>query len=170
MKPSNDLSYILNNSDGFNPELLTLALNSSVVSVLVTDNRLYDNPIIYCNKAFENVTGYNREEVIGLNCRFLQGQQRDLENVIAIRRGLREGTDVEVVIRNFKKDGTAFYNELHISPVRNSSGAITHFIGIQLDVTNRERNIQETGCKTPVQKEKRLKGFLSVLRLLLPFK
>lgn len=168
MEENNDLSYIINNVEGFNSELLRIALNSSVVSILITDNRLYDNPIIYCNMAFEYVTGYTREEVIGLNCRFLQGPERDIECVTAIRQGLREGKDIEVTIRNFRKNGSVFYNELHISPVRDSSGAITHFIGIQLDVTNR-KNDGELAADTQAVAKKGLKGIFKELLLLLPF-
>lgn len=85
MKLANEFEDILGNSDGFNPEMLKLALNSSVISILVTDNKLPDNPIIYCNSAFEKVTGYSREEVIGLNCRFLQGTERNNKKALAIR-------------------------------------------------------------------------------------
>jgi two-component system phosphate regulon sensor histidine kinase PhoR len=162
----NNLADILNGAEGLNTELLKLALNSSIVSILITDNRLPDNPIIYCNKAFEHVTGYSREEVIGQNCRFLQGQERDDVGALTIRQGLIEGSDVEVVIKNFKKDGCAFYNELHISPVRDSLGTITHFIGIQLDVTERE-NI-ELSSPAHIEQDKWFNSFLRAIRSLLP--
>ena len=162
----NELADILKGAEGLNTELLKLALNSSVVSILITDNRLPDNPIIYCNKAFEHVTGYSREEVIGLNCRFLQGKERDNESALTIRQALKDGRDVEIVIKNFKKNGYEFYNELHISPVRDLSGTVTHFIGIQLDVTDRENiALSRSGH---IERHKGFKGFLRAIRHLLP--
>ena len=166
---SNDVSNFLSNPDGFNPELLKLALHSSILSILVTDNRLPDNPIIYCNPAFETITGYSRDEVIGLNCRFLQGSEQHSESALAIREALMEGRDVEIVIKNFKKDGSVFYNELHISPIRDSEGTISHFIGIQLDVTS-GKDLKRSGSHYTTPREKGLKGFFKAVGLLIPFK
>lgn len=79
-------------------------------------------PLIYINPAFEATTGYALEEVYGRNCRFLQGDDRDQESVYALRRALREGKSCTVILRNYRKDGTMFYNELNLSPIHDNNG------------------------------------------------
>jgi diguanylate cyclase (GGDEF)-like protein/PAS domain S-box-containing protein len=107
--------------------------------VLITDPRQPDNPIIYSNAAFERLTGYGAREVIGRNCRFLQGAGTDVQAVRRIRSALQAGKTTRETLVNFRKDGTTFINELTISPVRDSDGHITHFVGIQSDITERQR-------------------------------
>lgn len=113
------------------------AVAASSQGVLITDPTRHDNPIIYCNPAFEKITGYSRDEVIGRNCRFLQGTDRDQEPISELRGAIDEGREINVVLRNYRKDGTMFWNELSISPVRNNDGMVTHIVGIQNDITNR---------------------------------
>jgi len=132
---------ILGNEPG-SLKLLKAALDSSISGIIITDNRLNDNPIIYCNKAFEQLSGYQRAEVIGRNCRFLQGKERDQEARQAIREAVLEGKSVTVELRNYRKDGTLFWNELYISPINGEDGKVTHFIGVQNDVTRR-KNAEE---------------------------
>ena len=164
---ANNFAENISGSEDFNPELLINALDASVMSLLLTDNRLPDNPIVYCNKTFEKVTGYSMEEVIGLNCRFLQGKQRDIDKALAIRHALAAGENITIQIRNFRKDGSAFSNELHISPVKDFTGVITHFIGVQLDVS--EKPISELSSSRYIkERDKRLKGLLQALKSLLP--
>ncbi|TDS06782.1 PAS domain-containing sensor histidine kinase [Sphingobacterium paludis] len=114
------------------------ALDASVDGVVITDNKLPDNPIIYCNQAFCDITGYSMDEIIGHNCRFLQANDRNQEVRRTIADAIKEGKACQVDIRNYKKDGSLFFNELSISPVYDEDGNITHFIGIQNDITRRK--------------------------------
>lgn len=120
-------------------ELLTAALNSSISGIIITDNQLRDNPIIYCNHTFEKMTGYSRHEIIGRNCRFLQMDDREQPERASLRRAVEEGRECLVEIRNYHKNGTLFWNELYIAPIKNKDGIITHFIGIQNDVSRRKK-------------------------------
>jgi len=120
-------------------ELLTSALDASISGIIITDNQLPDNPIIYCNKAFERLTDYRRSEIIGRNCRFLQQDDRQQAERELIRETVKQGQPSKVVIRNYKKDGTLFWNELYISPIKNKLGKVTHFIGVQNDITRRKK-------------------------------
>lgn len=112
------------------------ALAAAPVGILIADAQQPDLPIIYANPTFEQLTGYSQAEVLGRNCRFLQGPQRDQPEIQQVRTALKEGRICEVTLRNFKKDGTMFWNQLHIAPVRNDAGTITHFIGAQKDVSS----------------------------------
>lgn len=123
--------------------LLLQALDASISGIILTDNRLPDNPIIYCNKAFENLSGYNRSEIIGHNCRFLQKDDRDQQERKLLREAIKNGQSCVVDIRNYKKNGTLFYNELYMSPIKDESGQVTYFIGVQNDVTLRKKAEQE---------------------------
>lgn len=124
-----------------NINLYKQALDSSNSGIVITDNLLEDNPIIYCNKAFENITGYTREEIIGRNCRFLQGEDRNQDERKEIRTHIDKLQESRTVIRNYKKNGELFYNELFISPVVDDQGNVTNFIGVQNDITS-EKTIQ----------------------------
>jgi PAS domain S-box-containing protein len=105
--------------------------------ISVADATQPDFPLLYVNPAFEVMTGYSFEEVLGKNCRFLQGSEHDQPASTLIREALRDGRETVAVLKNFRKDGTAFWNELSLSPIRNREGALTHFVGIQTDVTSR---------------------------------
>jgi PAS domain S-box-containing protein len=122
-----------------NKRLYDRALAATSCGIVISDARCFDNPIIYCNPAFLEITGYSQEEVIGRNCRFLQGHDTDPIAVEQIRQSIRTGQEVRVVLKNYRKDGTVFWNDLRISPVRDSSGKVTHFIGIQTDITERKQ-------------------------------
>ncbi|MDM7326689.1 MAG: PAS domain S-box protein [Thermosynechococcus sp. Uc] len=115
------------------------AIIASTNGIVITDYRQPDNPIIYANPAFERITGYRLAEVIGKNCRFLQGRDRHQPGTEAIRNALEKGQSCRVVLRNYRKNGQPFWNELAISPIYNEFGEITHYIGIQSDVTERQR-------------------------------
>jgi diguanylate cyclase (GGDEF)-like protein/PAS domain S-box-containing protein len=119
--------------------LLQRSLEASYNGVVIVDACISDMPIIYVNPAFERITGYNKTEVLGRNCRFLQGESRDPMRVEEIRRGLSQARDVHVVVRNFRKDGQSFWNDLYISPILNEQGVITHFVGVQNDISEQKR-------------------------------
>ena len=119
--------------------LFSIAVNHVTSGVTVADARNPEFPLIYVNPGFEKITGYVAEEVIGRSCRFLQGQEKDQPDLEILRTALKNGESCTVRLRNFKKDGSLFHNELHISAVRNKAGQLTHFVGIQLDVTDRVR-------------------------------
>ncbi len=103
--------------------------------ITISDARIPELPLTYVNPAFERMTGYTASEVCGRNCRFLQGTDRNQPAVAEIRQSLLEGKDARVVLRNYRKDGTLFWNELYLSTIRDHDGGITHFVGIQNDVT-----------------------------------
>ncbi|XFA73301.1 PAS domain S-box protein [Thermosynechococcaceae cyanobacterium Okahandja] len=115
------------------------AIVASTNGIVITDYRQPDNPIIYVNPAFERMTGYRALEVIGKNCRFLQGGDRHQPGAEAIRNAIAKGQSCRVILRNYRKNGKPFWNELAISPIFNEVGEITHYIGIQSDVTERQR-------------------------------
>ncbi len=140
MNSSSDLP--LSGNDPANIKLLMAALDSSISGIIITDNIQYDNPIIYCNKAFEELSGYSREQVIGRNCRFLQGNERDQQGRSRIGNAVSEGEAITVEMRNYRRNGEFFWNELYISPIRGEKGKVTHFIGVQNDITRR-KNAEE---------------------------
>lgn len=113
------------------------AILSTRMPMIVTDNKQPDNPIVFANKAFCELTGYSKDEILGSNCRFLQGPETDKSEVARIREAVETGEDVASELLNYKKNGETFWNALFVSPVRNSDGEITHFFGSQLDVTRK---------------------------------
>ncbi len=117
--------------------LTVRAIEASSVGVVIASATLPDLPIIYVNPAFETITGYSAAEVLGRNCRFLQGDERDQDALHEVRAALREGRETFVTLRNYRKDGQMFWNELHIAPIADADGYITHFVGLQNDVTRR---------------------------------
>ncbi len=115
------------------------AIAASSNGIVITDPNQPDDPIIYVNPAFASMTGYSAQETLGRNCRFLQGTEREQPALEELRAALRDGRRCKVVLRNYKKDGTLFWNELSISPVRDKEGKLVNFIGVQEDVTERKR-------------------------------
>ena len=121
------------------------ALDVAAEGVTIADARLPDRPLIYANEGFERMTGYPVAEVMGRNCRFLQGPDTDGEAVDEIRAALAGNRECVVEILNYRKDRTTFWNRLSITPVRDGSGEVTHFIGVQSDVT--ARRLAEDGLR-----------------------
>ncbi len=111
------------------------AVRATRMSMIVTDPRQYDNPIVFANDAFLHLTGYSRLEVTGRNCRFLQGPETDPASVDRIRAAVREAADIKVDLLNYRKDGTTFHNALYVGPVRDETGAVVYFFASQLDVS-----------------------------------
>jgi two-component system, NtrC family, sensor kinase len=115
------------------------AMAATSTGIVISDATNPEHPIIYCNPAFEKMTGYKRREILGKNCRFLQGSDTDPEAVKIIRQALQTESECQVTLKNYRKDGTAFWNALSISPVRDRTGKLTHFIGVQRDITDRKQ-------------------------------
>jgi diguanylate cyclase (GGDEF)-like protein/PAS domain S-box-containing protein len=115
--------------------------------IVVTDPTRPDNPVVYVNPAFEQLTGYTADEVIGHNCRFMNRNDRNQSELEVLRHALSEGQSIRVRVRNYRRDGSLFTNELSVSPVRDESGAIRYFVGIQKDVSENEefkRRLQDS--------------------------
>lgn len=119
-------------------DVLKAAVMDSRDGITISDFALPDNPLIFINPAFERMTGYSLEEVIGKNCRYLQGSDTEQESqLIIIRDAIKNRQPCLVTLRNYRKDGAMFWNELSMSPIFDSEGELTHYIGIQKDVTDR---------------------------------
>jgi PAS domain S-box-containing protein len=123
--------------------LLDRAVAASSNGIVITDPNAPDDPIVYVNPAFERISGYAAEEVGGRNCRFLQGEDRAQPALDELRGALSEERECRVVLKNYRKDGTPFWNELYVSPVQDEEGKLTNFVGIQNDITQRRRTEEE---------------------------
>ncbi len=119
--------------------LLERAVTASTNSIVITDPTQPNHPLVYVNPAFEKTTGYTAEEALGRNCRFLQGEDRDQPALGELRAAVSEGRHCTVVLRNYRKDGTRFWNELSVYPVRDEEGGVANFVGVQNDITERIR-------------------------------
>lgn len=116
------------------------AIRATRMSMIITDPRQADNPIVFVNDAFLRLSGYERHEVLGKNCGFLQGPKTDKATVDQLREAIAEKVDVSVDILNYRKDGSTFWNALFISPVSNDRGELLFFFASQLDVSDRKRS------------------------------
>lgn len=121
-------------------ELYRRAMDEATIGITITDPSLPDNPMIYVNDQFTEMTGYDRSEVLGRNCRFLQGEQTDQQSVALIRRAIDEERPISEIIVNYRKNGEPFYNGLDVMPVRDDSDEVTHFLGFQRDITEFVQN------------------------------
>ncbi|GJM06442.1 MAG: hypothetical protein DHS20C10_01760 [marine bacterium B5-7] len=125
--------------------LAVRALDAANDGVTISDALAPDLPLIYVNRAFERLTGYDKEEILGRNCRFLQGNLPPQQNLVQVRHALENFTNCRVRIKNMRKDGSTFWNELSLSPIFDDVGRATHFVGIQKNVT------KEVGYKEHIQ-------------------
>jgi PAS domain S-box-containing protein len=119
-------------------ERRTQAIDEAPVGITITDPAQADNPLIYANDAFVALTGYPREEALGENCRFLQGENTDPDRVAAIREAVDAREPISIDLKNYRKDGTEFWNHLEIAPVCDDTGEVVNYIGFQQDVTERK--------------------------------
>ena len=125
--------------DAYLQALRERAVIATDITFTITDPRKPDNPLVWVNPSFTRVTGYEQDDVVGRNCRFLQGPATDPAAVDEIRRAIAERSTVTTTLLNYRKDGTAFWNQLSISPVFDGSGDLVSFVGVQTDVTERVR-------------------------------
>lgn len=131
--------------------LMFQAVEAARNGVVITDPNRQDNPIIYTNRAFTEITGYGPDEILGQNCRFLQGEDRAQPALDDVRLALKDRRAITAVLRNYRKDGRRFFNELTISPVRDNEGRLVAFVGIQNDITAR------------IEAEERISDFYSIV-------
>ncbi|MDQ2050040.1 bacterio-opsin activator domain-containing protein [Natronolimnohabitans sp. A-GB9] len=124
------------------------AINEAPVGIVISDPDREDNPLVYINDAYEEITGYDYDEVVGRNCRFLQGEDTDEAVVAEMAAAIDEQRPVTVEVKNYRKDGSEFWNEVTIAPVRDESGQVTHYVGFQNDVTARKEAELELEART----------------------
>ncbi|MER0171908.1 MAG: PAS domain-containing protein [Nitrosomonas sp.] len=137
------MDFIVEKDPGLIPQVLSKILDSCVNGVTLADPDQEDMPLVYVNKAFETITGYTLAETVGRNCRFLQGDEHDQAGVKQLKEGIKNRKPVEVVLRNFRKNGELFYNHLLVSPLFDSHGNLLYFLGVQLDITPKIRAEEE---------------------------
>lgn len=143
-----NLSQIQQNVKELPDQLLLMyrAVESTRNGVVITDPNRPDNPIIYCNPAFAEMSGFRIDQIIGRNCRFLQRDDREQPEISEIRNAIAAAKPITTTLRNYRKNGQIFWNELTVSPVHDASGRLINFIGIQNDVSARkeaERRVSE---------------------------
>lgn len=114
---------------------LMSALSGSQQNFAISDPSLPDNPIVYVSQGFLQLTGYTLDQVLGRNCRFLQGPGTDQSAVDIIRKGVREGTDTSVCLLNYKADGTPFWNQFFVAALRDAENNVVNFVGVQCEVS-----------------------------------
>lgn len=132
---------------------LVRSIQQSQHSFVITDPSLQDNPIVFASDDFLNLTGYSREEVLGRNCRFLQGTDTDQRKLDEIRKCLSSGDDVSVTLLNYTADGTPFWNKLFIAALRDAQNNIVNFIGVIVKIANPEPGDPEYGKSLPGEQE-----------------
>lgn len=135
--------FVTAKDDGLIPYVLTQILDACVNGVTLSDPDLPDNPIVYANKAFEEISGYSHEEIAGRNCRFLQGEDRDQDGLQTIREALKRNEPCVVTLRNYRKNGELFFNRLAIRPLLDREGRVIYYLGVQYDVTHQVRAREE---------------------------
>ena len=131
------MPFIVEKESGLIPQVLSSILDECVNGVTLADPDMEDAPIVYANKAFERLTGYSQEDIIGHNCRFLQGEDRDQPARYEIQKAMESHEAIEVTLRNYKKDGTLFFNKLKITPLFDRKKRVIYYLGVQYDITDK---------------------------------
>ncbi len=134
---------------------LMSALSGSQQNFAISDPSLPDNPIVYCSQGFLELTGYTLDQVLGRNCRFLQGPGTDQSAVDIIRKGVREGIDTSVCLLNYKADGTPFWNQFFVAALRDAENNVVNFVGVQCEVSKAvvEKQIAERKAEADVTQQ-----------------
>ncbi len=127
--------FVAEKDPGLIPQVLSKILDSCVNGVTLADPDLEDMPIVYANKAFEVITGYGQQDVLGRNCRFLQGPEPDPEARQKLREAITQCQPIEITLKNYRKDGQLFYNHLALTPLFDREGGLIYYLGVQYDVT-----------------------------------
>lgn len=140
-------------------QLRERAIAASSNGIVITDATKPENPTIYVNPSFERITGYSAAEVIGRNCRFLQGGDRQQIGILDLHQAIQEQRECHAVLLNYRKNGTPFWNDLYIAPVFNDRGELTNYIGIQTDITEQVKSTQRL-----LESEERLRTVLTSIK------
>ncbi|MDE2366251.1 MAG: PAS domain-containing protein [Betaproteobacteria bacterium] len=134
------MTFVVEKDPGLIPNILSQILDSSINGITLVDPDQEDMPIVYANMQFEVMTGYSQQEILGRNCRFLQGSDREQEARFVMKRAIASQKPVEVTIRNYRKDGELFFNHLTLTPLFDDTGKLIYYLGIQYDI-NRNRDM-----------------------------
>eukprot|EP01041_Mallomonas_annulata_P011640 gene11640-24377_t len=118
---------------------LLAAIQASQRPFCITNPALPDNPIVFANKSFLDLTGYNIEQVLGRNCRFLQGPGTDRRQIDAMKKGIADGTDTTVCLLNYRADGSSFHNQIYLAPLRDTNSTIVNYVGVQIEMKEPEK-------------------------------
>jgi PAS domain S-box-containing protein len=140
-------------------QLRERAIAASSNGIVITDATQPNNPMIYVNPSFERITGYSAAEVLGRDCRFLQGGDRNQIGLLDLHNAIKEKRECHAVLLNYRKDGTPFWNDLYIAPVFNDHGELTNYIGIQTDITDQVKSTQRL-----LESEERLRTVLTSIK------
>ena len=130
------------------PNLLRVLFDAAPDGVMVCDALAQDFPILYANKAMELMTGYSRTELQGKNPRFLYGSDREQEGLVRLRAALTAGVACHVVVRNFRRDGMLFFNDITLTPLRDEQGRVTHFASFHREAGNQGNGSKDTSLST----------------------
>ena len=133
--------------------LLERAIAASNNGIIISNAQEIDEPIVYVNSGFEKITGYLKAEVVGKNCSFLNKNDLEQPALKKLKSAITEGRECQVILRNYRKDGTLFWNEFSLTPVQDESGQITHFIGVQTDITKRKQTELEIATTNAALKQ-----------------
>lgn len=129
------MTFVVEKDPGVIPTILTEMLDHCVTGITLADPDEPDMPLVYVNSVFERMTGYGRDEVVGRNCRFLQGDASDQPEIDTLRQAIARRESVTVTLRNFRRDGTLFHNRLSLTPLFDPRGVLVYYMGVQYDVT-----------------------------------
>ena len=127
--------FIASKDEGIIPYVLTQILDSCVNGVTLSDPDLPDSPLVYVNRVFEEMSGYTQDEMIGRNCRFLQGEDRDQAALETLRKAISQHQACTVTLRNYRKNGELFLNKLSIRPLVDRENRVIYYLGIQYDLS-----------------------------------
>ncbi len=137
------MSFVVEKDPYLIPQILSTILDSTTNGITLADPDIEDMPIVYANKSFETMTGYTQDEIIGRNCRFLQGTDRDQDARFHLRQAIDACLPVEVDIRNYKKSGEMFHNHLVLTPLFDDQNRLLYYLGVQYDATAQVEAAQE---------------------------
>ena len=132
--------FIATKDEGVIPYVLTQILDACVNGVTLSDPDLPDSPLVYVNRVFEEMSGYTQDEMIGRNCRFLQGEDREQPALQALREAIRQHQACTVTLRNYRKNGELFLNKLSIRPLVDRENRVIYYLGIQYDLSRQSES------------------------------